>query len=112
MSKVKYAKNLINLTSYEFEIYEDFSGSIVAIPPEGYVPDSFYSPRLLGETVTTYYVVGNRVLKELVQRGRSLDDIAVIRGRSLGRHDKVVVYLASAEDKSVTIRLRNPSLSL
>lgn len=103
----------MNLTSTEFKIYEDFSGSIVAIPPEGYkVPDSFYSPRQLGETVTTYYVVSNRVLKELVRRGRSLDDIAVIKGRSVGRHDRVVIYLASAEDKSVTIRLRNPNPSL
>ena len=101
--KVMYATDLVNLTGDEIRIYEDKSGGVRKFLPVGFkVPNSSYS-----HDKDVYYVVERRMLNDYLADNRTLDDVALLSERSVGRRNKVVTYLVWAKDREVHIRLRS-----
>ena len=100
------ASNIINKTSRAFHIYDESTGSIECFyPSKKKIKKHIYTP--LNCSPTTYYVVTATEAERIRRSGGTLDNIAVIKDRALGRHNVEVVYLVWAKDPQVKVKLHN-----
>lgn len=107
LMKRRVANNIINLTDSEIKMYEEQSGCIWKFQPDGKkVPDDFL-PDWRHQEAAIYYIVDVKIVNELIRKGRSLEDIAVVKQKAVGRKNKVVSYPVWAGDMKTSVILVN-----
>ena len=100
----KFVDRLVNMTGDKIRVYEWSSGDIKKFYPVNIkLPETpIYMPE--HENYPVFFVLEEDEIKELKNR-RTLDDIAVISNRSIGRNGKEISYLVWAKDMSTHVHL-------
>lgn len=96
--KLKYARELVNLTGRQFTVYEDSSGDFIDFPPS-----SEFLPCQPDVSDSVYYVLDEDAAEALATHGRDLSDIAIIRRTGAGRDGVMVSRLSWAVNQDKTI---------
>lgn len=101
---------VINLTGHKIRMYDDMTGEIFSFYSTGNYLSLLqkyggHNNCLVNDCYDTIYVVRRRDIPKIKASGRSLCDLAIITSTSIGRNNKRIVYLSSADRLDVSVRL-------
>ena len=95
--------NFINLTDSAAYLYEVCSGQIwTFLPSADLLPET---PTFDPDAPLIHYIVEPEVAERLKESGRSLEDIAIVAGKTTGRHNHEITKLVWGKNPSIIIRL-------
>jgi len=98
------SRDFMNLTDERICLYEESSGRIIAFDPIHCVLPPF-SEVYAFEQPPQYYIVDEAKLDEIRNSGRPLEDVAVLKSKSYGRHGAPIGYLVWARNPDIRIKL-------
>lgn len=95
--------NFVNLTDTTVNIYEARSGQIWKFPPSSDpLPEV---PHFKPDQPLLHYIVEPAVAEDIKASGRSLEDIAIVCNKMIGRHGTEITYLQWGYNPDIKVRL-------
>jgi len=99
----RLSASFINLTDSTVCLYESCSGQMWTFPPStDPLPEA---PAFEPGAPLLHYIVEPEMAKQLEESGRSLEDIAIVVGKTAGRHDREITKLVWGKKPSANVRL-------
>ena len=102
-TKVRLSDDFVNMTSEVIHVYDTPTGSIKTFPPSR--QELPKSPITGTDRPVTHYIFEESELNALLETGRPLDDIAIIRETSHGRHDILMSSLVWGKNTNIEVCL-------
>lgn len=103
-SRIRLSNFLINLTGTDIEMYDDVSGTIYDFPAcDSDIPETPTKHRI--DSPTYHYVVTEDRAKELIESGRPVYDIAVLKSIGTGRDNSKIATLYWATNPEIPVIL-------